>query len=254
MKCKSCGADYKLKDKECPYCGSQNQLGKYWSRQERKAQKDYEGIKKDVIVSGSIYVINKILNAVIGGMIALFVISIVIVGATSLIGEKLGEVKKSKVSSEQMQTLHASNQYRELYDYMSEYDVLHEEAYTVYAEAAFMSKRWEEFEDKRMRFFETDEEDFASDSKYGIVYGVMDEASEIVRKEWSSSHKEVSPENQEYYSGLCAEVDAFLIGELGMTAGETRMFREIESYMDEWRALQRSIYRRNGWEWEAEDE
>ena len=82
----------------------------------------------------------------------------------------------------------------------------------------------------------------------------MKEASTIYRKEWSSNHREVAPENKAYYEWMCMETDAFLVGELGMTYEEAMSLREIQSYQDEWKELQRSLYDRNGWQWREDNE
>lgn len=254
MKCKSCRADYKLKDPECPYCGRENKLGKYWSWQENTAQKRYERTKEEVIKSGPLYVADKILNGIIGVMLALFVLSVVIAFVAYYIEEGISKAKKSTVSEEEIQTLYNAEDYNSLYDYMSEYEVLNEEAYFVYGQAAFMYKKWEKFVEQRMEFQEAELEDIENSPKYGLVYGCMNSASEIYLQEWSSKHKGVLPENQEYYEWMCMEADAFLIGELGMTHEEVASMRELESYRDEWKVLQRSIFNRNGWQWREDNE
>lgn len=70
----------------------------------------------------------------------------------------------------------------------------------------------------------------------------------IYMKDWSSRHQDVAAENQAYYDWMCMEADAFLIGELGMTYEEVMSLREIESYQEEWKVLQKSLYDRNGWQ------
>lgn len=254
MKCKSCGADYKLREPECPYCGRENKLGKYWSWQERTAQKNYEGVKKDVITNGTLYVINKVLNAIIGVMLGLMVLIVVIIFIACYIGDSVEQLVKGQESAEQIQSLYEAADYHNLYEYMSEYDVLHEEAYATYAEAAFMYKKWEKFVEQRMEFQEAELEDIEKYPKYGLIYECMDYASTIYGKEWSSRYHDVTEENQAYYDWMCLEVDAFLIGELGMTYEEVMSLREIESYQDEWKALQRSLYDRNGWQWREDNE
>lgn len=254
MKCKSCGADYKMREPECPYCGRENKLGKYWSRQEHTAQRSYEEIKKEVLTSGSVYVVNKMLNAVIGVMIALIALAFVVSFISYYAEEEIQKVKKSNVSEEQIKTLYAAENYKQLYHYMSEYDVLQETEYTVYAEAAFMNEKWEDFVSRRMEFQDAELEDIEEYPRYGLIYECMDDASEIYKKDWSSRHQEVAAENQAYYDWMCMEADAFLIGELGMTYEEVMSLREIESYQDEWKSLQRSLYDRNGWQWRDKDE
>lgn len=254
MKCKSCGADYKLRDSECPYCGRENTLGKIWNVQEHTAQKKYEGVKKDVITNGIIYVINKILNAIIGVMIGIIILVMVILFISCYIGDGIEKRTKGKTSIEQLQSFYEEAEYNKLYEYMSEHGVLHEDTYTIYAEAAFMYKKWEKFVEQRMIFHNADLEDIEESPKYGLIYDCMKEASAIYMKEWSSSHREVAPENMAYYDWMCMEVDAFLIGELGMTYEEVMSLREIQSYEDEWKVLHRSLYDRNDWQWREDNE
>lgn len=254
MKCKSCGADYKMREPECPYCGSENKIGKYWSRQEKTAQRQYEGTKKEIMKSGSLYVVNKMLNAAIGVMLVLIILALVITFIACQVEEGIQKVKKSKVSEEQLKSLYVEENYEQLYCYMSEYEVLHEDAYAIYAEAAFMYESWEKFVEQRMKFQEAELDDIEEYPRYGLIYDCMDDASTIYRKEWSSRHHDVAAENQAYYDWMCMEADAFLIGELGMTYEEVMSLREIESYQDEWEVLQRSLYDRNGWQWRDDNE
>lgn len=254
MKCKSCGAEYKLRDPECPYCGRENKLGKYWSWQENTAQRNYEGTKKEVLTSGLLYVVNKMLNAAIGVMLVLMLLALVISFIAYYVEEGIQKVKKSSVSEEQMKSLYVAEDYEQLYHYMSDYDVLQEEGYNVYAQAGFMYKVWEDFAESRMDFHEAELEDIEYRPKYGLVYDCMDSASKIYFKKWSVNHRGVAAENQAYYDWMCREADAFLIGELGMTYEEAMSLREIESYQDEWKVLQRSLFDRNGWQWREENE
>lgn len=254
MKCKSCGADYKLRDPECPYCGRENKLGKHRNWQERTAQKRYEGVKQDVINNGILYVFNKMLNAIIGVMVGVIILGIVVLFITFYIEEEIRKQAKNQVSIEEIQGFYEAEDYRQLYEYMSEHNVLHEDFYAIYAEAAFMYKKWEQFEEQRMKFQDADIEDLEEYPKYGLIYNCMKEASTIYRKEWSSNHREVAPENKAYYEWMCMETDAFLVGELGMTYEEAMSLREIQSYQDEWKELQRSLYDRNGWQWREDNE
>ena len=42
MKCKNCGADYPMKNLECPYCQTSNSLGKMWQKEAAKALSEVE--------------------------------------------------------------------------------------------------------------------------------------------------------------------------------------------------------------------
>ena len=189
-------------------------------------------------------------------MIVLIVLTVVVLFVSCYIEEGISKVKKSRVSEETLQSFYASGEYNSLYEYMSEYGILNEEAYFVYGQAAFMYKNWEKFVEQRMEFYEAEIEDIEEYPKYGLIYDCMDYASGIYMHEWSSKYRyrDIAAENQAYYDWMCAEADAFLIGELGMTYEEVMLMRELESFQDEWKQMQRSVYDRNGWQWRDDNE
>lgn len=116
MKCVNCGASYPDIKEQCPYCGRENKLGKYWNWQERTAQNNYEGVKKDVITNGTLYVINKILNAIMGVMIGLMVLIVVITFIACYIGDSVEQLAKGQESAEQIQSLYEAADYHNLYE------------------------------------------------------------------------------------------------------------------------------------------
>ena len=42
MKCKNCGANYMLRELKCPYCGTENAIGRIWHAQRTEAELEYE--------------------------------------------------------------------------------------------------------------------------------------------------------------------------------------------------------------------
>ena len=41
MKCKNCGAQYKTRELKCPYCNTENIIGKIWQSERSQAEMEY---------------------------------------------------------------------------------------------------------------------------------------------------------------------------------------------------------------------
>ena len=73
MKCKNCGGQYKTKELMCPYCHTENLLGKIWMVQRSEAEEAYEREKRELGKTMlSPYMINRYLNRALVVSILLF--------------------------------------------------------------------------------------------------------------------------------------------------------------------------------------
>ncbi|MDO4650305.1 MAG: zinc ribbon domain-containing protein [Eubacteriales bacterium] len=48
MKCNSCGANYKLLDNACPYCGKENAIGMFWNGEIKTSLEKNEEVREDI--------------------------------------------------------------------------------------------------------------------------------------------------------------------------------------------------------------
>ena len=251
MKCKSCGANYKTKNLTCPYCGETNILGLHWKQEEDAAAENYRKTKMDVLRSAPFYVVDQILNRILLVMGVLVAIVFVISKVEEPISEWKNEHKRAQVDVSRMEELYQAGSYQELYEYMVEYCVYNEKEYAKYSQYISMNRAMNDFINERIEFVTTPQEKFEEYSGYGEAYEAIDACYKILRHDWYPySCREVLPENEELYEQMCLEVNAFLTGELEMTAEEITMLKEGELiYTDAWDDFYHSIYERKGWKY-----
>ena len=80
MKCKNCGAQYKTREVKCPYCNTENLIGKIWQTERTQAELDYEAEKKKLgKILRSSYMEDRLLTRAILILIGLYIASVLVV-------------------------------------------------------------------------------------------------------------------------------------------------------------------------------
>ena len=80
MKCKNCAANYKTRELKCPYCGTENLLGRIWQVERTQAELDYANEKKEVKKKiFSPYTADRILNRCLVVIACLYIVSISVI-------------------------------------------------------------------------------------------------------------------------------------------------------------------------------
>ena len=81
MKCIHCGANYKTKELECPYCHTPNLQGREWLNERNKVEKKYKKTKEEVIKKGTPYIISRIVMYIAITMVVFSAITFIAVVA-----------------------------------------------------------------------------------------------------------------------------------------------------------------------------
>ena len=80
MKCKNCGAQYKTRELKCPYCNTENLIGKIWQTERSQAEMAYEEEKKKVgKVLFSPFMVDRLLSRAIAVLIGLHIVSFILI-------------------------------------------------------------------------------------------------------------------------------------------------------------------------------
>jgi len=83
MKCKNCGATFPTIRMTCPFCGTENALGKLWVHERTEAEQKFEEERRKAQKKTSPYVYNRVITRilVVEGVIALVLAVIFVLGS-----------------------------------------------------------------------------------------------------------------------------------------------------------------------------
>ena len=142
MECKNCGASYKLSKLRCPYCESENLIGKMLLLKRSETIKQYEREQKEAKVRYIPYVASKLVNT----MLLFSLLMIVILGVlfTGFNGENSYASK-----------LYNEGRFMELHDYMSSFDMF-QDLPKYMSQAALLAYDYNEFLSHRMAYVDDD--------------------------------------------------------------------------------------------------
>ena len=79
MKCKGCGANFPSRELTCPYCGRENHRGLSWFSHRQAAEEAYQQALAQSGVSLRRIAANRIVNRILFGIIALFLLTVLLV-------------------------------------------------------------------------------------------------------------------------------------------------------------------------------
>lgn len=162
MKCTKCGGDYRTRELRCPYCGSENLLGKLWMVEKTQAELEWMRAHEDKRKSKwTVYDVNRILGrlAVVLFGINLFAVLLFIVGSLGSYG--VNQLKKAFNKDDiyaVTREYYEAGQYYKMYQYMSEQDVLHDKEMEKYREIAIYSYEYEGYQEDLADFYQALEE------------------------------------------------------------------------------------------------
>lgn len=229
MKCIHCGANYKTKELECPYCHTPNPTGKEWLEERNRVEKKYERQKKETINKGVPYVISRIMLYTAITMIAFVVIDFMAVVGYFIKEEfTSGTFVNSAEAQRQMKEYYDAGEYLELYFYMSEHSLFGEDNY-VYSQAALLTNSYHLYQGKKMSMIEQFESGVVEDDYY--VSYTLTESIDIYRADVGIYDEEV-PENQELYDMYREEIMSCWIGTLLLTDDEIELLSDPEVFID----------------------
>lgn len=248
MKCKNCGANYRTKELKCPYCGTENVIGRIWLIERDTVRQEYEEAYEETVKRSRLYVFDKILNRII--LVSLGLVPVcVLLAALALGGYRVYREIYKKVHAEEIsrtvEEYYEAGQYWELYQYMNDCDVLGSQ-YDPYGQAAFMGFDYEFYKNTALYFLSLSEEEKQEDEYF------LDAAICFSHDVYSLNgglYDELSPQNRELYRQNQEDVMAFWRGTLGMTEEEAAFLAErkqVES--SDIRELVEAVRARRAWE------
>ena len=248
MKCKNCGADYRTRELKCPYCGTENIIGKIWLIERQEADRELEQADHSGKMQIRLYVADKVMNRILLISITLFLLmaAVVIICSKVETGYK-SWYKKAHVEEleQKMKELYDEQAFHELYQFMDENDLFSEEYYT-YSQACFLSFDMECFRVDMLMFLSLSEED---QNKWKYLLENALKFSKSAYCVFEGRYSNEIPENQWLYRQYRTEISAFWKGMLGMTEEEIHQILDenFTFYGPEKDRLMETLMERRAW-------
>lgn len=229
MKCKNCNGQYKTRELKCPYCGTENLIGRLWLIERNEIEQQYEDAKEEIKRKTIPYVIDRVLNRILIIFALVFVlvnilIILINVGYYAMVELDLHINEEKYV--QQMEVYFDEKNYAELYVYMEKKNLFNEDNY-VYAQAALIYNEFQNFLISKQEIIQMlEEEDFEEKQDYEYrIESILKDANDlfIVRK---GIYSDKVSENEELYEICTQDAIAFLVGSLELTEEEVQLVME----------------------------
>ena len=248
MICKNCGGNYRTRELICPYCGTENLVGKLWMAQRTEAELAYERARKEAKKKTSPYVLNRAIGRLALIMGCLCVVMLIGVWCVSMVLEISRNVHRSSCAGEIQSTkemLYEQGRFEELYAYMDKYDLFSQDDYA-YSQAALMVYDYDSFVNRKLEFAGMDNEEKQEDSY--CLESILKRGADVCHLDLGL-YDELDPMNEDIYNNYCTEIKTFWQYYLGMTEEEIdTILKDDHPASSEYEELTATLMKRRAWE------
>lgn len=220
MKCKNCGANYKTRELKCPYCNTENLIGKIWQTERTQAELDYEAEKKKLgKILRSSYMEDRLLTRailiLIGLYIASFLVVALIVVLSGPIEDLIFAMNKEEIEA-QMEEYFNAGEYEKLDAYMED-NYVEPQDYYAYTQATLLTSYYNSYMNHRLSFELLSKEEQLEDN-YHLIYALKE--SVTAYHCGSGMYRDVDAKNVQLLKNMQKEIRAYWISELLLTEEE----------------------------------
>ena len=243
MKCKGCGANFPSRELTCPYCGRENHRGLSWFSHRQAAEEAYQQALAQSGVSLRRIAANRIVNRVLFGIIALFLLTVLLVFLYFFAAEGLSRLSvalRQDAIYEELDQLYREERFGELYALLDEKDLFGEETYA-YSQMALLHRDYLDFQESRLSFFLDEEID-----DFTVEY-LLSKANDLFSGD-IPAYPELTKENLVHLEVYRREAEGFCRGVLGLTEEEMALLYQDYLYYSDEEALAAAILERRAWE------
>ena len=220
MICKNCGANYKLRELRCPYCGTENGLGRIWLMRRNETIKRFEAEKREAKQRFVPYVVSKLVNR----LILLFAICcIVMVGVLIHAAVRKYGGSASADAKKKAMALYEDDEFYELHEYMSDNN-LYGKVPDYVTQAAALAYDYNEFLTFRMIYVPENPGDWEEDDIKFILGKTMN-----LYTHNEGIYDAEFEENQELYEVYRKRLRAFWMGTLRCSEEEVEFLADEDS-------------------------
>lgn len=246
MKCKNCGANYKTRELECPYCHTENIIGRIWKVKRSEAELDYERARREMGKKSSPYVLDRVLTRAIVIIIAMTILFFIGAVLTFFLAEKAGDAWEQANNAkilEQVKTYYANGQYEEIDEMRRTYDMEGAE-YFPYMQAASLNYKYNSYMENKYEYIEMTEEE-KRDDDYAIEYFLRHSRDVVTIN--MVKYSELDEMNQKLYDEYVLEIQSAWISILKLTEEEISYLSDKEKilYSDDYDSLITKIKERS---------
>lgn len=240
MKCKNCGANYPMRELQCPYCGTLNARGLRQKQQREKAYSDFEKASTEEVGKIRTRMFNRVLNVALVVEIAAFVL--VFAGAALYFysQEAFLDAKKHFQMDEMnahMEELYTQNRLDELTQYMRENDLNNQENYE-YTQAILIGQKIIGFKEARMCYFGNEKplKEYDADR---LVRAIQ----ELLYYD-SPAYPELTERNQDLWDTYSRDAETFARAVLGFNDEQLQTLNQNYVPQDEMKPLIEQVMQR----------
>lgn len=250
MQCKSCGGHYRLAELSCPYCGTENAIGRVWMKNRTDAEVEYE---KERVAAGkrwSPFIYNRVISRVLVVITALYLFSFLAMVVFAAGREVLRGIRQPKYREEveqQCAQLYEEERLGELYRMLNKYDDLLDtgsDEVRNWRYAAQLGTAYDRYLNCKLSFFSMTQEEKEKDTFE--LYYLLTYANHCYTADPYTD--EVTAENETRLEAYRDEIRACLKGLLNLTDDEIDEFMSRDYwYSEDMEALEAKVRERNGW-------
>ena len=224
MKCKHCGANFPIRELNCPYCNTVNPKGWMQKIDLERAELEYETSKNKKVVVLRRKLANHILNRAL--LIEIILIALVFLGAIGyFILQDFFQSAKNKIHADDIQAhmeqLYTQGRFNEL-DYYMDQNRLNEQAPEDYAQITRLQYYHNQFVQYRMAYFDQQEEGKVREYTASTLIGSM---HSLLHPNLPRG-QELTKRNQPIVENYQQEAEAFAIGILHLDETQMQMLRK----------------------------
>ena len=250
MQCSNCGSHYRMRDLACPYCGTENALGRLWQKQRTEAELSYEKARVAAGKKWSPYIYDRVVSRVmvVEFLLILFTIFVLIVffSVRSIRGRFSRDMERRLPAAiSVMDEMLDAGEYGRFEAYNEQFeDILDDtEEYREYYQMEYLAHYYNQFEMCKFDWLSMDDQ-HRRDDEYIL--------SALLRYPWlMCSYKDWQHDLQErprrFIEESRKQFTDFLKAYLNLTETEVNELFSLEYYYsfdDEW---EMEVRERNGW-------
>ena len=249
MKCKNCAANYKTRELKCPYCNTENLMGKLWQVERTQAELEYENEKKKIgKILLSPYMYERLLNRTLVVTIGVYILSFLVIVLIFMLAEPLEKLhfsaNKDKIEAT-MEKYFTAGEYEQLDVYMDE-NFVELKDYYAYAQATSIQFSYNQYMKQRLAFQALTEEEKLTD-EYHLEYALKDSVKVYILD--FGIFSDLDEENRELCENYQKEIMAYWTGCLGLSEEQIDELVHAEYYNEpDFETIMQDIKNRRSWQ------
>ncbi len=208
MKCKNCGAHYKTRELKCPYCNTENLIGKIWMAERSEAELEYEKTRKELGKKISTYTVNRVLNrTLLISVLACILATIIVIGVIFVQAMSVGlrEARNTQKTIKRFEKLYEEGRYSQLTSEVMDSNIGDDEIF-VYKQVALMTFDYDEYLNNKYIYHSLGLEEKKEDN-YHLEYAIKNSVN--VYKMDYNKYKELNVKNQAIYDRYSEEIMSY---------------------------------------------